>query len=220
MGSRADSPGLLFPEANFDAVVLGSSVGGLKVLEELLCGLPRGHFPAPIVVVQHIGASSVSYLPTILARCTSLRVKHVDDGERLRAGTVYVAPPDRHVRIAARGRLALSCDARVHFTRPAADPLFFSAAEVLGPRALGVVLTGHMIDGARGAIAMRALGGLIIAQDPATCAAPGMPLAAIRTGAVNFILPPDRIGAALTALVATPGLPAALGLVTARRVAA
>ena len=212
-GTETDSAGLDRSHAEFDVVVVATSLGGRDALEQLLAPL-SADFPAPIVVVQHVGANAHSSLPELLARRTLLAVRHAESDEPLRASTVYVAPPDRHLVIGADRCCILSDDAPVAFSRPAADPLFISAADVFGRRCLGIILTGRLCDGTRGAEAIREAGGVMLAQDPATCRAPGMPEAAIRRGVVDLALPPLALGAALLALVTTPGARAQLGIST------
>ena len=204
-------PRPLFPAAAFDAVVVACSLGGREALEQLLWPLPAD-FPAPLLVVQHVDADSPGYLPGLLARRTGLAVKHAEPGEPLRAGTVYVAPPGRHLLVTPEGRCARSDGPRVSFARPAADLLFTSAVAAFGARVLGVVLTGRLSDGAAGAVAIRGAGGVVLAQDPASCRAPEMPRAAIARGAAHFTLPPAALAAALVGLVAVPGTSARLGV--------
>ncbi len=203
-GARRVGPG-------FDVVVIAASLGGREVLEAILDVLPAD-FPAPILVVQHQAEGGPGYLPDLLARRTRLSVRHAAAEGVLCPGTVYVAPPGRHLLVAAGGRCALSDGPRVSFARPAADLLFASAAEAFGARTLGVVLTGRLFDGAAGAAAIRRVGGVVLAQDPATCRAPGMPQAVIARRAAHLTLPPAALGAALVGLVAVPGMPAILGL--------
>lgn len=118
----------------------------------------------------------------------------------MRAGTVAVAPPNKHLLVTSAARLALAETERVHGVRPAADPLFASVAARFGTRALAVVLTGAGRDGAQGALAIRQAGGLVIAQDAATAEVFGMPRAAIACGAVALVLPVTEIAAAVLAL--------------------
>lgn len=190
--------------AAFGVVVVAASLGGRAVIEEVLAPLPRD-FPAAILVVQHIRGDQPSYLAELLARRLQLAVHGATMGARLLAGHVYTAVPGRHLVIARTddgvGACVLSDGLAVNFSRPSADPLFASAAEAFGARALGVVLTGALCDGAAGADALRAAGGTVIAQLPSTCRAAGMPLAAIRRDAVDHILAPAAITAALVRLV-------------------
>lgn len=195
----------------FDVVVIGASLGGLEALARVLAPLPSD-FPVSILVAQHTDARSPFLLPELLARRTTLRVERARHGESLGSGTVHLAPPGRHLLVTPQRQCALSDRARVSYARPAVDVLFTSAAEAFGARTLGVVLTGRLSDGAKGAMAIRRAGGVVLAQDPATCRAPDMPSAAIRCGAAQLALPPAALGAALVALVAVPGVPALFGL--------
>ncbi|MFL5619662.1 MAG: chemotaxis protein CheB [Gemmatimonadaceae bacterium] len=199
--------------AEFDVVVVAASLGGREALELLLAPL-AADFPAPIVVVQHVGAHSPSYLPELLAKRTRLAVHHAASDETLRPSVVYVAPPGLHLLVGPDGRCVLSGAPPVAFSRPSADPLFVSAADMFGARTLGVILTGRLRDGTAGAEAIRRAGGVVLAQDPATCRAPEMPLAAIRQGTVHLVLPPASLGNALSVLVSVPGARAMFGLGT------
>lgn len=207
----------IFPGAQFDVVVLASSAGGISVLKTLVERLPES-FPAPIMVVQHRPAFQPDLLRQILAQRTPMRVVQAETGQPLVAGRVYVAPPGRHLEVSDQGLCQLTDGDRVNFCRPAADILFSSAARRFGSRTLGVVLTGFLHDGAAGTSAIRAAGGVVIAQDPSTCLASSMPLAAIRNGA-DFLLPPRAISAALVSLVATTGVAEMFGVGRFRRAA-
>lgn len=183
-----------------DLVAIAASLGGLKALKTILGALPK-HFPATILVVQHRPADYHGMLADILGRQTPLRVKEAEDGETLRIGTVFLAPPDSHLLVNADGVLSLNQGPKVHHVRPSTDPLFESAALVFGPRAIAVVLTGGGADGSNGVGFIRKGGGVVIAQDPLSCIAPGMPASAIATGFVDHVLPPELIGTTLVALV-------------------
>ncbi len=151
--------------------------------------------------MQHRPADYHGMLAELLGRHTPLRVKEAEDGETLRNGTVFLAPPGRHLLVHAGGDLLLSHGPKVHHVRPSADPLFESIALVYGPRAIAVVLTGGDSDGSTGVQFIRKGGGVVIAQDPLTCAAPSMPQSAIATGCVDHVLPLGEIGTALAAMV-------------------
>ena len=183
----------------YQFAIVAASAGGLSALSAVLGSLPAD-FPLPIIVVQHIDPRHVSQVAAILGRHTRLSVKEAEQHDMLTAGTVYVAPPDFHAEILG-GAILLTHTARVHFSRPSADRSFLSGAEQ-GP-VIGVVLTGAGVDGADGVIAIKAAGGVVIAQDAATAAHWGMPHAAIETGAVSYVLPLPAIGPALTALART-----------------
>ena len=179
--------------------IIVASAGGLKALTAVLSLLPAD-FPLPIVVVQHIDPHHASLVASILARRTCLRVKEAAQHDALVAGTVYVAPPDFHAEFLG-GAILLTHTAPVHFARPSADRSFLSGA-AQGP-VIGVVLSGAGVDGAAGVVAIKAAGGVVIAQDAATADHRGMPQAAIDTGAVEYVLPLAEIGPALTALART-----------------
>ena len=114
---------------------------------------------------------------------------------------VYVAPPNRHLLVGGAGMLSLSDSELVHFVRPSADLLFESMAGAYGARAIACVLTGSGRDGAMGVTAVKARGGTVIAQDPASAEFAGMPQAAVGTGMVDFVLPLEEIAGVIGALV-------------------
>jgi two-component system chemotaxis response regulator CheB len=145
-----------------DIVVVAASQGGLDALKTTVAKLPVD-LPASIFVVLHIGPWP-SGLPDLLSAEHRLPVVHASDGETITTGTIYVAPPDRHMLLHDH-HLLLSAGPKENFTRPAADPLFRSAAVNYGPRAIGVVLTGNLDDGAAGLKAIHACGGFTIVQD-------------------------------------------------------
>jgi two-component system chemotaxis response regulator CheB len=123
------------------------------------------------------------------------------DGARLLPGHVYVAALDWHPLVEPGGRLALTQTLKVRFVRPSADVLIGSVAIRCKDRGLAVVLTGGGSNGAAGVKLLKEEGGTVIAQDPATAKQPAMPLAATKTGFVDFILPLSEIGPALVRLV-------------------
>lgn len=194
-GRPADPPGRI--------VAIAASLGGLHATSSVLAALPAD-FPVPVVVVQHLAEQRRCLYVDVLAATSPIPVRWARTGGRPRAGIAYVAPPGRHTRL-ERARFHLTDAPRVNYARPAADLLFASVASGFGARAIAVVLTGRLHDGAAGALAVRRAGGLVIVQDPDTCAAPGMPRAAIAAGAAHFVLPPNAIGRALVALMMTPG---------------
>jgi len=191
-----------FPNTAFDVVVLAASAGGVVALIQVLSVLPVT-FPAAVAVVQHLSPSFPSYLVEILRRRVSLPIQQAAQGEPLKPGVVYIAPPDHHLVIKSDGTLELSQTALVHYVRPSADVLFESAAETVGKRMIAVILTGTGKDGAHGVQAVKTAGGRVIVQDKATSAFYGMPEAAILTGSVDWILPLDAIPQALERLVMT-----------------
>ena len=185
-----------------DAIVVGSSAGGVRALRGLLQGLPRD-LAASVVVVNHIPAHGPSALPLLLASAGPLAAKAVDDGEALKHGTIYVAPADRHVVI-EKGRLRLTRGPRENRVRPCVDTLFRSAAVDLGERVVGVVLSGTLDDGTAGLWAIKDRGGVAMVQQPSEAEYPDMPESAIEHVAVDHVLPVAEMGAKLAALTREP----------------
>lgn len=184
----------------FDIVAIAASAGGLAAIRRVLSSLPL-EFPAAVIVVQHLDPHHRSLLAPILARHTPLRVKEAEQGEHIASGTVFIAPPDRHLLVNAGGFLALSRSELVHFVRPSADLLFESVATNFRDRAIAVVLTGSGTDGRMGVQAIKKMGGIVLVQDIATSEFDGMPLAAAQTGAADWILPLEKIAPYLIELV-------------------
>lgn len=182
-------------------VVMAASQGGLAAYRKVLAPLKPG-LDAALFIVQHIGARP-SNLPEILAQSTSLPVGFANHGEPIQAGRVYVAPPDRHM-VLVDHRVWLQTGRKEHYTRPAADPLFRSAARTYGPRAIGVVLTGGDSDGAEGLRAIREKGGIAIVESPEGAANPEMPITSLRVDSPDYSLPVESIGPLLLRCVARP----------------
>jgi two-component system, chemotaxis family, protein-glutamate methylesterase/glutaminase len=179
-----------------ETVAFVASAGGVQALSEVLGALPP-HLDAALIVLLHLLPDHRSHLAAILGRRTELRVKEAEDGDRLEAGCVYVAPPDVHLCVEAGGTLALREGPAVNHLRPSGDLLLSSLAETHDGRCLAVVLTGLGRDGTAGAEAVKKAGGRVIAQDAATSEFPAMPQAAIAAGVVDQILPLDEIAPAV-----------------------
>jgi two-component system chemotaxis response regulator CheB len=188
------------PAGDFQIVAMAASAGGLNALTHVLAALPAD-FPAAIVVVQHLDPRHRSLLASILGRRTGLKVEQAGHGDRAAPGTVYLAPPDHHLLVDADGVLTLTHTELVHFVRPSADLLFESTAASFKERAIAVVLSGSGSDGAMGVKAIKKMGGTVIVQDQRSSEHAGMPGAAERTGAVDFVLPLEEIAPALQMLV-------------------
>ena len=186
----------------FDIVAIAASAGGLKALTEVL-GALQADFPVPIAVVQHLDPRHRSLMAEILGRRTALAVREARHGDRLQPGTVHVAPPDQHLLL-DEGVVNLTHTELVHFVRPSADLLFESTAASYRERALAVVLSGSGSDGAMGVKAIKKMGGTVIVQDRESAEFAGMPDAALRAGAADFVLPLAEIGPALRKLVTGP----------------
>lgn len=201
--SPIDSDQLRSPQETvsaYDIVALAASAGGLNALSQVLSDLPAD-FAAAVVVVQHLDPRHRSLMADILSRRTPLTVKQAQEGDLLTKGTVYIAPPNRHLLVNPDGTLSLSQSELVHFVRPSADLLFDSVAASYKDKAIAVVLTGTGQDGVMGVQAIHKMGGTVIAQDEETSEYFSMPHTAIKTGTVDFVLPLSEIAPALVSLV-------------------
>jgi two-component system chemotaxis response regulator CheB len=181
-------------------VVIGTSAGGIDALRTIFGALPQD-FPAAIAAVIHTSPESPGVMPDIMRRSTALDVVDVTNGAALKSGGVYLAPPDHHL-VLEPGRVRLTKGPRENRFRPAIDPLFRSAAQVYGPAAIGVILTGNLDDGTAGLWAIKQLGGVAIVQDPDDALFPSMPQSALHHVKVDHRLPLTDIPPLLTRLVA------------------
>jgi two-component system chemotaxis response regulator CheB len=179
-------------------------LGGIEALPQVFAALPAD-FPAAVTLCQHLSPRSPLTLGRVLGRRSRLPVSYAVDGEPLLGGRIYVAPPDQHLMVSRDRRAVLSHSRKVKCCRPAGDPLLVSAAAAYGERTLGVIMTGLNTDGSAGAQAIKWTGGMVLAQDQATCRAAQMPRAAIATGCVDLVLPLESLGPAIVALVMAPG---------------
>jgi two-component system chemotaxis response regulator CheB len=193
------------PETGCDIVVVGASAGGVEALMRLASVLPPD-FPAPILVVLHVPASGPSVLPQILGRAGPLPAVHAEDGMETAGGCLYVAPPDRHMRIVGN-RIQLDPGPRENGHRPAIDPLFRSAAEAYGSRAAGVVLSGTLDDGTVGLHCIGEAGGATLVQDPDDAMYPAMPANAIAYAWPDYVLRIEQLVDRLVDLTAGAGSP-------------
>lgn len=182
-------------------VVIGGSAGALEPLLVALPALPAS-FDLPIVIVLHVLPTAPSLIPALLGRACARPVVEVEDKQPLGRGTIHVAPPDYHVLLERDQRLALSVDERVHFTRPAIDVLFESAAYACREGTIGVLLSGSNADGVAGLAAIAEVGGGTLVQDPASARFPYMPAAAVQhLGTRARLAAPEHLASALVELV-------------------
>jgi two-component system chemotaxis response regulator CheB len=175
----------------FKIVVIGTSLGGLSALQVLLSGL-EPKLGVAIAIVQHRHKDSDHMLKEILQRQLTASIREVEDKDELKAGQIYLAPPDYHLLIEP-DYFSLSTDEPVCFARPSIDVLFESAVDTYGAQTIGVILTGANQDGAQGLARIKQAGGFTIVQDPVTAENSTMPQAAIDATPVDAILPLEAI---------------------------
>jgi two-component system chemotaxis response regulator CheB len=159
-----------------DLVVIGGSAGAIEVLQRVLGQLPARFGPATAIVI-HVPADGPNLLPEIFTT-QGAPLKLAEDKEPIVGGTIYFATPDYHLLIEKGRTFAFSMDERVHYSRPAIDVLFETAAEAYGERVLGVILSGANADGAAGLRAIAAAGGITAVQALETAEMIAMPAAA------------------------------------------
>lgn len=181
-----------------DIVVIGSSAGGVKALLEFVKHLPS-EFPASIFIVQHVAPHTESILPEIITMLSPLEAKHPKDGEIIKPGTIYIAPPDHHMLL-EEGKITITKGPKENRFRPSIDALFRSAAYVYGPRVIGVVLSGYLDDGTSGLWSVQRLGGMAIVQDPHDAAFPDMPSNALEFVKADHTVSVAELAALLVSL--------------------
>jgi two-component system, chemotaxis family, protein-glutamate methylesterase/glutaminase len=183
-------------------VSIGASTGGPAALRGIFAGIPAG-LEAPILVTQHISTGFSEGMVSWWNAAGPLHAKIAEHGEPLRNGTIYLAPDEGHLTIADDYAIAISHAPPSGGHRPSASVMFRSAAERFGAGALAVILSGMGRDGVDGLEHIRHAGGIVCAQDEASCAVFGMPKAAIDAGVVDFILPLDAISRHIADAVAS-----------------
>jgi two-component system chemotaxis response regulator CheB len=183
-------------------VAIGSSTGGVQALTEVLTQLPDS-IP-PILIVQHIPSAFSRPFAERLNTLCAFHIKEAEDGDPVYNDQVLIAPGGRHMELesSVKGyRVRLSDTPAVNRHKPSVDVLFESVARLLGPQAIGVLLTGMGQDGAKGLKRMKDAGAVTVAQDEASCAVYGMPREAVRLSAVDHILPLDKIPQSIVRLL-------------------
>jgi two-component system chemotaxis response regulator CheB len=180
----------------FPIVALAGSTGGPAALMRLLPRLPAA-FPGALLLIQHMPANFTGQFGEQLATSSTIRVKQAEHGELMRPGVAYLCPGANHLRVSPSGRLLLDAGPPLNGYRPSIDLALDSMADYAGVMAIAVILSGMGNDGAQGVQAVRTTGGYVLAQDEATSMIFGMPSEAIKTGAVDQVLPLDAICAAI-----------------------
>jgi two-component system, chemotaxis family, protein-glutamate methylesterase/glutaminase len=174
-----------------EIIAIGSSTGGPQALMTALAKFPTS-IRLPIVITQHMPATFTSILAEHLSRASGWPAAEAVEGEPVRAGRIYVAPGDFHMKVATEGGarlIRLNKEPPENFCRPAVDPMFRSVAQAYGAGVLAVILTGMGSDGAKGARSVVDAGGAVVAQDESTSVVWGMPGAAANSGVCSAVLP-------------------------------
>jgi two-component system chemotaxis response regulator CheB len=191
--------------AEIQVVAVGASTGGPVALQTILSGLPKD-FPVPVLIVQHMTPGFVRGFTEWLSQSCGFPVHVAAHGDPLLPGHAYVAPDAVQMGVGKEPRIVLSQEVSENGLRPSVSHLFRSVAAVFGRSAVGVLLTGMGRDGAEELKLMKDRGALTIAQDQESAVVHGMPGEAIKLDAATYVLPPERIAAALVSLVNKGGI--------------
>lgn len=194
-----------FSAATPRVLLIGSSTGGPQALTALVAKLGGMLEQAPVLITQHMPPTFTTILAEHLTRASGRPAHEPRDGETVVAGTIYVAPGGRHMRVARRNGnavIVLDDGPLINFCKPAVDPLFASAAELWGNWNLALILTGMGSDGTRGAAEIVSAGGSVIAQDEASSVVWGMPGSVTHAGLCSAVLPLDQIAPRIVRLFA------------------
>jgi two-component system, chemotaxis family, protein-glutamate methylesterase/glutaminase len=187
---------------NRDILAIGTSAGGVEALSFLAKSF-RADFPAAVLVTVHLPTQFRSSLDEILTRAGSLPAVFANNGEAIKKARIYIAPPGSHL-IVDGDQLLLGVGPRENHARPAIDPMLRSTALCCAHRAVGVVLTGTLGDGASGLWTLGHLGGMTVVQDPRDAAFPEMPLTALKRARPDHIAPLEKLPTLLESLVHQP----------------
>jgi two-component system, chemotaxis family, protein-glutamate methylesterase/glutaminase len=203
-GAATFPAGLPGPASTAALIAMGASTGGPGVLQAILSQLPR-NFPAALLLVQHIATGFTTGFAEWLGHSSNLPVRVAANGEPILPGQVYLAPEGLHMKVHPGGTIGLSDEEPENGLRPSISVLFRSVSELYGREAVGVLLTGMGKDGAWELKLMKDRGAVTIAQDRESSVVHGMPGEAIRVGAATYVLPSEKIAAALLSLVTAVG---------------
>jgi two-component system chemotaxis response regulator CheB len=180
------------PIKNYEAIVVGTSAGGMAALNEM-AGQIDQTFDVPVIVVQHLYPNSDDFIARNMNAHCAILVSEANEKEKICAGHIYIAPANYHLLIEEDRTFSLTIDPKVNFSRPSIDVLFESASEIYSNRLIGVLLTGANSDGAKGLKKIKERGGITFVQDPNTAEVPTMPRAAINLFPVDYVLPLGEI---------------------------
>ena len=184
---------------HINAVLIGSSLGGVPLLQHIFAALPKT-YPIPVLVVQHVHPEQGESPAHVINADVAIRVKDAEDKEPIEPGTAYFAPPGYHLLVERDQRIALSVDEKVNWSRPSVDVLFQSAVYLWAPHLLGIVLSGANSDGAAGIVTLKQHGCMTLAQEPSEAKRAEMPASAIATGCVDEVLGIAKIASMMSHL--------------------
>jgi two-component system, chemotaxis family, protein-glutamate methylesterase/glutaminase len=187
-----------------DIIVIGASAGGFEALKKLVRGLPKD-LAAAVFVVWHLPANAHGVLPSVLEKEGTLPVVHGVDGEEIKMGRIYVAPPDHHLLV-EENYIRVTKGPKENRFRPAVDTLFRSAAYAYSGRVIGVVLSGALDDGTAGLWTIKRRGGTAVVQEPSDAQHPSMPESALREVDVDYCVAVCEMAALLVRLTSEPAL--------------
>lgn len=186
------------PTALREIIVIGASAGGFEPLKKLVAGLPKD-LAAAVFIVWHLPANAQGILPSVLEKEGALPAAHGVDGEEIKTGRIYVAPPDHHLLV-EENRVRVTKGPKENRFRPAVDTLFRSAAYAYGARVIGVILSGALDDGTAGLWTIKLRGGAAVVQEPTDSEYPSMPESALREVEVDYSVPVSEMAALLIRL--------------------
>ncbi len=197
-------PVKLKPGETIELVVIGSSTGGPKALQEVLTKLPED-FPSSIIISQHMPPTFTGPFAERLNRLSKISVKEAQSGDKLEPGKAFIAPGAKHLYVKKLGtkyEIYVSEEPKSAIYKPSVDIMAESVSKNYHKRTLGVMLTGMGADGKKGFIEMKNKNrAIIIAQDENTCVVYGMPKAVVEAGIADFVLPIDEIGEKINSIV-------------------
>lgn len=184
----------------YQLVIIGGSAGSLDVLMSVVAQL-RSELSVPVLVVVHRKQDNDNLMESLLDHKSTLPVKEAEDKEPLLPGNIYIAPADYHLLIEKNNTIALDASEKINFSRPSIDVSFQSAAEVYGDKLICILLSGANADGTEGLTVAKQAGALLLVQDPLSAEVSFMPLQALKTLSVDYIIRRDEIAALLNELV-------------------
>lgn len=175
-----------------EAFLIGGSAGSLEVLLKVLPDLDS-HLPFPIIIVLHRKPGKDSILTDLLAAKTQLHVKEIEEKEKIKPSTIYIAPPNYHLLVERNGTFSLDASEKVNFSRPSIDVSFESAADTFKQGLFCLLLSGANSDGTEGLLKVKKTGGTILVQEPSSAVVSYMPEAALAQMEVDEVLKPEEM---------------------------